>query len=422
MRTRDFFIRALERNHDKLNDFLFKCSYRLSSNYFSRESKMGFKETVLFMMNMVKKSLQLELNSYFRTVLKNDFAVSKQAYSKARQQIDPALFIDLYESNVKGFYECDDCKNWNSYRLLAVDGTVLELPNTQLLRQEFGYAKNQNGEVARARAVCIYDIQNKMIIKSKIDRFNTSERKIAKLLINQLILDGLKQELMLFDRGFPSAEIISLLTDNEINYVMRAQSNFCKAVINAKKKDQVVKINYNQKSYDVRVLRFTLDSGEEEILLTSLLDKKLAIKDFKNLYFLRWGIEVKYNDLKSKLQIESFTGTSKISIEQDFYATIYLSNMVELARIRNEELIKERTNGKGLKYDYKPNINMLIGTLKDNLIMMLLEKSSRKRNKIFKDIMEQVAKCCIPIRNQRQFPRRNFPVRTKNALNRKRCL
>lgn len=422
MKTRVYFKKAIKQTQEKLDDFLFKCTHRLSSKHFSRESKMGFKETVLFMMNMITKSVQIELNSFFNSILKENFSVSKQAYSKARQKINPEIFVELTDTLVKGFYECDDCKTWYNYRLLAVDGTILEIPNTALLRQEFGTVKNGSGEVARARAVCFYDVQNKLIIKSKIERVDVSERKIAKHLISQLINEGTQKDLILFDRGYPSAELISLLSDNNLSYLMRCQKNFCKEIKNAKKADQIVQIKYDHKSYDVRVLRFTLESGEEEILITNLLDKKLTIKYFKSLYFMRWGIEVKYNDLKNKLQIENFTGATKISIEQDFYAIIYLSNMVELAKIQIEETIKERTNGKGLKYEYKANINLLIGTLKDNFIMMLLEKSSRRRNKMYTEIMDQVAKSSVPIRPNRKYPRKKFLVNTKNTLSKKRCL
>jgi len=145
---------------------------------------------------------------------------------------------------------------------------------------------------------------------------------------------------------------------------MRCQKNFCNQIKNARKKDQVVHIAYNEKVYNVRVLRFTLASGEEEILITNLLDKKLSIKYFKSLYFMRWG----------------------------------------------------------LKYEYKPNINLLIGTLKDKFILMLLEKSSRKRSKHYKEIMEQVSKSSVPIRSNRQYPRKKFLVRTNYPLNKKRCL
>ncbi len=56
---------------------------------------MGFKETLLFMINMVNKSLQVELNNFFETVLKRKDNISKQAFSENRQNISPKPFIEL---------------------------------------------------------------------------------------------------------------------------------------------------------------------------------------------------------------------------------------------------------------------------------------------------------------------------------------
>lgn len=44
-----------------------------------------------------------------------------------------------------------------------------------------------------------------------------------------------------------------------------------------------------------------LSSSEEEILISSLVDKSMTIEDFKELYFMRWGIEIKYDELKNRL-------------------------------------------------------------------------------------------------------------------------
>src|SRR3712207_9523257 len=90
------------------------------------------------------------------------------------------------------------------------------------------------------------------------------------------------------------------------------------------------------------VVRFLLSSGIEEVLITSLLDKKYTLEDLKELYFKRWCVEVKYDELKNRLEIENFTGRTKKAIEQDFYASIYLSNMIELARQESDKIIKEK--------------------------------------------------------------------------------
>jgi len=55
----------------------------------------------------------------------------------------------------------------------------------------------------------------------------------------------------------------------------------------------------------------------EEILISNLFDESLKIQNFKELYFKRWAV-VRYDELKNHLEIENFSGTTRIAIEQDF--------------------------------------------------------------------------------------------------------
>src|SRR5665648_477936 len=262
MKISNAFINNLEKSQVMLSDFLFKCSNRLKPEYFSRESKMGFKETMLFILNMEKKTIQLELNNFFDKVLKRDDTISKQSYLEARQKIDPKAFVELNNEITKTIYdECDDIELWNGFRLSAIDGSIFEIPDTELLRVEYGVIKNQNREVARAKAASIFDVLNKITIKSQIDKYKKSERTMAKEMIQEMIEDGTKNDLILFDRGFPSAELFAFLIDNRINFLMRAARNYSNQIINAKKEDQIISIKYDQKTYKIRVLRFLLTSG-----------------------------------------------------------------------------------------------------------------------------------------------------------------
>lgn len=58
----------------------------------------------------------------------------------------------------------------------------------------------------------------------------------------------------------------------------------------------------------MRVIKFELESGTIETLVTNLFDETISLEDFKELYFKRWGTEVKYNEIKNKLQVQNFTG------------------------------------------------------------------------------------------------------------------
>ncbi|MGP7818136.1 hypothetical protein [Niallia sp. 01092] len=151
--------------------------------------------------------------------------------------------------------------------------------------------------------------------------------------------------------------------------------------------DQIIELKQRGKKQGevirLRAIKFTLDSGEEELLLTNI-EEKLGIDDFKVLYFKRWGIETKYDELKNKVYIQKFTGDTALSIKQDFYATMFLANIAALVKQEADEIISKEQNGKELKYEYAANQRLLKGKLKDNFIQLMLEKSARKRNKLYK--------------------------------------
>lgn len=180
--------------------------------------------------------------------------------------------------------------------------------------------------------------------------------------------------MILFDRGYPGAAFFSFLIKNKVNFLIRTNLGFSKDIKNVKKPYQIITIKKGNEIFTVRVLRLILPSSIEEVLVTSLFDEKYTIADFKRLYFKRWGVKTTFDELKNKLEIENFTGTTKIAIDQDFYASIYLSNMVELAKQESDEIIETDNRKRNLKHEYKTNINILVGSLKDKLVIMMLEK------------------------------------------------
>jgi hypothetical protein len=424
MHKKSYLLQGIKITEAMIDDIIFMCETRIKATYFTRigKNKMTFKSIIVFIMNFVKKSLQIELDSFFNDVNRTNFTVTKQAFSEARQKISPIAFIKMSDGIIEWFYKDTSFKRYKGFRLLSIDGTVLELNNSEKLRDVFGYAQNQSEKVARARASGLYDIENNMIITSILGKLKSNERSQAEELINKLEDIGFSNDLILFDRGYPSKDLISFIEQKKIKYLMRVSKAFINAVNDAKNEDQIVEMKYKGVIYKIRVLKFQLDSGVIETLVTNIFDETFDVADFKELYFKRWGIEVKYNELKNRLQIENFSGETPIAIEQDFYATMYLSNMVSLARLDANASITEANKEKDLKYEYKVNTNILIGKLKNSLVLMLLEKSPRKRSKMLEKIMKEIARNVIPIRPGRQFSRRTTRRANGNALNRKKSI
>ncbi|QGG49369.1 Transposase DDE domain protein [Heliorestis convoluta] len=383
---------------------------------------MTFNDLILFILNYVKKTLQLELDLYFEKIKGVEYTITKQGFSQARQKVSHEAFVKMGDNIITWYYGDDDFKKFNGYRLSSIDASILEVHNSEELRKAFGYAEGKDVKLARAKASCIYDIENDMILASEITKYTTGEREIAIKLIEKLKTLGLKNDLILFDRGYPSKDFIAYLESSKIKYLMRVKVNSMTEFNLAQEPDQIIEIMVKGKPIKVRLLRFMLDSEIEEVLVTNLFDESLGIQEFKSLYFKRWGIEVKFDELKNKLQLQNFTGETELAVKQDFYASMYLANMAALAKNEVNEEITQKNEDKDLKYKYQVNINILIGKLKDSLVLMLLEDNTEKRTAMFRKIMDELHRNVVPIRPGRSSPRNMRGNANKNTMNKKRSL
>ena len=96
--------------------------------------------------------------------------------------------------------------------------------------------------------------------------------------------------------------------------------------------------------------------------------------------------------------------------------------MVALAKNEANEKIAQNNEDKSLKYEYKVNTNILIGKLKDSMILMLLEDNSEKCHTMFQSLMLEITKNMVPIRPGRSKVRKMGLKAHKHPMNQKRCL
>lgn len=378
-------------------------------------------------MNMMKRTLQIEIDSFIENILdKKDMDYTKQAFSKARQKLSHEAFSSINDELIKEYYADNDFKKYKKWRLLAIDGSTLEIPDTPETQDFYGYSENQvaNLKIARAKISELYDIENELSISAQLDHYKSSERQLAKENIEKMLSYGhdAVKNLIIFDRGYPSFDLIKFLNEKKIDFVMRLNSSYwqeeiknvvedeeIEIIINKNRKKELKKQGLDVKTGDfikIRVIKFKLDSGQEEILITNLTKEKLTLEEAKVLYFKRWSIETRFDTLKNKIEIENFSGEKPLVIEQDFYATQFISNMAAIFKHDAEEQLKQKNKDKNLKYEYKINNNILFGKLKNHLVLLLLEENEEKKLGLYKDFIEQIQKNVIPIRQNRKFERK----------------
>lgn len=413
--------KAYDRILEQIKNFNFLCEHREKQTYFTkRTAKLNFVQLIQFILSLPKASAQLELNRFIENIRSN-VTMTKQALQQARMKLSFTAFTAINLTLAQNAYIDGKYRTVCGFRPVAVDGSILSLPPGA--SKGFGLTQTtKNTFAVQGRALALVDVCNDFILGSDLVEPSIDERTLAADLVKQHVADGVAKpkDLLLHDRGFASYELIKHYESLGVKYLFRVQASFIKAVNEANEQDQIVVLHGKDKSsVTVRVLNVILPTGQNEKLLTNVLDPSITPDDFRALYNLRWGIEVKYLELKERLDIEDFSGEHENLIWQDFYATVFIANMVSLAKHEAQEKVDSDNAEKERKYDYKINTNLAIGTIRAVLIKALVVSSPIRRQLLFRKAVIMISKSVIPIRPERSRPRIRKHPSAKFPLNQK---
>ncbi|SHI92394.1 hypothetical protein SAMN02745975_00901 [Geosporobacter subterraneus DSM 17957] len=177
--------------------------------------------------------------------------------------------------------------------------------------------------------------------------------------------------------------------------------NMVKHRINQNKiKDVEGPVNFN-----LRCARIKLETEDEEILITNLDPAEADLKELKEIYNMHWGIETKYNLLKNGIKLEKFTGDTDRAVQQDFYASIYISNLASIMIADAQEEYDKLHQNSQKKHEYKINQRMAIAYLKEDLLHVLLQDDLQKAMKLYEKFVKKLSKHVVAIRRDRKFER-----------------
>lgn len=409
---------------------------RVNIESFTRKRKMNFYEMATSIILKKGQTLTLELNEFTEKMKKEK--ITKQAYSKQRQNLNPEIFKHINENYTKRIYEEIKVKTYKGYIVLSVDGSGIELPNCKTLKEHYGVTEGKQGSVGRvrAKALGIYDSLNKIMIKTTIDPYKKSEKdQFLDLVDEQKEYMGNRKFIIVFDRYYFGLSFINKLEEKGIKYLIRQKLNDYKTEKGLmKSNDEKVKLKVRnnsifyakeeekeklkEKKYiETRIIKTKIKKEIEEHLSTNLSEEELNEKEARNIYFTRWKIEKSFDIIKNKINLENFSTKTVVGIEQEFYAQMLVYNMLEdLKRDAGERI--EQNNKR--KYEYKINMNILAGIFKRKYIEILIMEDEEEKIKTYKEMIESMSKYLVPIKPGRRFERRKMHSMNKYRSNLRR--
>ena len=419
--------------------------YITEDNRFIRDRKMTQKEYTAFILSQRSCTSYIETIRFFTIWLKNDFkTISSQGIGKQRMFIDPKVFIDMYECFIDELYsKFSGFSKFQGYIIGACDGSIVDLPNVTLTREEFpvGDENLLKEKRIRARVSCILDVHSKHILTAKIVETTVNEIDLA---IEHL--ENLRQRLditkliTIYDRGYPSIELMTKIIDLNSKFLIRLPKNvFIHQIKQMKSNDEIIQINMinsrlnnfddeNLKEkarkmgrLEIRIALVDIGKDEPEILATNLTPEEFTTEDLKELYKKRWTVETGFDRLKNLIEIEDFSGIRRPIIEQDFYAHLFVYNLAMTIKNQAENNITRTPRNKEEKIIYQSNFAKITG----NIYLFFFDiifGSQTKKEQIIDFITKEASKELTQYKeNQYENKERKAPdVNNKHPGNKKK--
>jgi Transposase DDE domain len=249
--------------------------------------------------------------------------LSEEAFSQARGKVPPAFWVNLL------LLLSDRCQQehpqqmrWRNFRLLALDGTTINLPAWRPLRDHFGTAgKGKGRRRTQARLVLLELPLARLPWRYELTPLADSERTVAARLLH-----GLQPaDLVLMDRGFWSYALFQQIAQQQAAFAIRriAQAHLPR-VKKLGRNDELVRYRPSHwrkawtaagwpREQTLRVISYQLQGFRPSAVVTNLLDPQQVSRDDwvrlaavddggrvvePGLYHRRWEIETTFRELK----------------------------------------------------------------------------------------------------------------------------
>jgi hypothetical protein len=226
---------------------------------------------------------------------------------------------------------------YKGMRLCAVDGFVVDLPDTPENERVFGRPSGRApGAFPQARVVGLCEAGTRVMFEWLIKPMTTAEQPMADCLLKRWLAEPAEPALLLWDRNFFSYQRVKLLASSNVHLLARVKSGLILDPIRhlsdgsylAKVYPDARARKHDRDGIVVRVIDYTFDdpgrpgTGVKHRLLTTLLDEKVyPAKELVELYHVRWEQELAIGDVKTRqMERPTLRSQTPAGVVQELYA------------------------------------------------------------------------------------------------------
>jgi hypothetical protein len=350
--------------------------------------------------------------------------ISEEAFAKARRRMPLEFWVQLLVILGERF-EAEHARSlrFRTFRLLAIDGTCITLPESKALRAHFGTPKNSTGKHApQARMVMLQSPLTRLPIAYQLQPLNVGEVTIARQMARQLRVN----DLLLLDSGYFSYGLLCDIHQHGAFFCIRLQRHINLKVqrVLRKGRDRLVlwapKDSRGQwrrenlpRSMKLRLIEYRVPGHRPIKLLTNALSpRRLSYDDVTRLtttpgvgerlapgiYHQRWQIETSFNEMKTGQGLENLRSVSPQSVAYEIAGHIVLYLLIRW-------LMLEAAMQRGLD-PLRISFTNAVRELRDMWPTFVTSSQKWVEKTLLPRMLERIASQVVELRPGRSYPRK----------------
>lgn len=266
-----------------------------------------------------------------------EMIASRAAICKARVRLGVEPIRELFERVARPIAKRSTKGAWfGRLRLVALDGSSLNVQDTPANRERYGKATAAGGKTSPLpliRFVALCEIGTHVLFAARMAPWKVSEVALTKQLIDRLepgmlcLADRLFYGFGLWNQAVATGADLLWRVQKTIS-LPRLQMLKDGSYLSELRARSTAKVAERARRVAVRVIEFNVTVGrkrEHYRVITTLLDpKKAPAIELANLFARRWGIETTFAELKTYLRGRDVLLRSQRPdlVEQDFYGLL----------------------------------------------------------------------------------------------------
>jgi Transposase DDE domain len=361
--------------------------------------------------------------------------VTEEAFAQARKGMPPSFWVALICLLVEQFQaEHSNLVRQYGFRLLAMDGTTIDLPNSARNREHFGTARNGRGAHGpQARMTLLQFPLVRLPCEYELGPLSTGEITMAGRLVDSAVR---ADDLILFDAGYWSYGLMWKIEQKQAYFAIRLRrglnwKTLKKLGANDELREWAPKDSRRKwkdlpRSIELRVISYQVPGFRSTSIVTNVRDpQRLSREDWvrltmevdpkrrllPGLYHRRLEIETTFRELKVEQGMGRLRSRTPESVAYEVAGHVLLYLMVRWMIV--EAADKHQLNP--LELSFLSALRAVIQMLP----CLLYATPKWAKQKLLPELLDQIASHQIPYRPGRHYTRKKGRHKKKRRQARK---